>query len=362
MPADFQLLVKAVRKGETDLVRALLREEPALAAKPRLIVDAARTARSDVLRLLLERGADADAVYRGYRPLHALIQERPHGEGQDGVPQDRLRCLALLLEAGADPRSQAAFPPAGALLVAAFTGLAPFVDALLAAGVEPDGFAEAALGRAAAVERRLARDAAFATARDGGVLTALQCAAASRMGAADGRIRESLLRIAGALLDAGAEPNARVKAWSHEVDTAYFAASSHQLELFRLLLERGAEPTEALVSALWNATVPFAEAALAHGAGVDRAHSGGKPLLNDLIRWGQVEPALWLLEHGADANLADDGGWTAVHQAASRGNVRMLAAALAAGGERARRDHDGHTPLDVATERGRVRAIELLSR
>ena len=360
MALDLEQAVKAIRAGETARVRSELHDRPELASKARLVVDAARFARPACLRLLLQRGADPDAKYRGYRPLHALIQERPHGEA--GVVSDeRLRCLDLLLEAGADPRQQAAYPPAGALPIAAFTGLSPFVEALLAAGVSVDGFAEAALGRAGAVARRLARDPGFASARDRGVLTALQCAAASRMGRNDGRIRRGLREIATNLLDAGADPNAKTTAWSDEVDTVYFAASSHQLDVFRLLLDRGADPTAALPSALWNAPLEFAELAIERGAVCDRAISHGKPLLNDLIRWGQVKQATWLLERGASPNLADENGWTALHQAASRGNERMLVAVLDAGGDRDRRDAEGRTPLGVARRLKRLRSVRLLS-
>lgn len=357
---DLKLLVKAIRAGEIPPVRAALQDAPELVGRARLVVDAARFARSEVLGLLLRAGADPDARYRGYRPLHALIQEQPHG--QAGVVSDeRLRCLDLLLRAGADPRQLGAYPPANALLIAAFTGLSPFVDALLETGTPVDGFAEAALGRVAEITERLAGDPGFSIARDDGGLTALQCAAASRMGRDDGEIRTALHHIARMLLDAGADPNARTKAWSDEVDTTYFAASSHQRELFALLLERGADATEALSSVLWNAPIELAGLALEHGAAIDRAQSHGRPLLNDLVRWGQVRQVLWLLRQGASPNVPDERGWTALHQAASRANRRMLAAMLAAGGDRNRRNAKGRTPLDVARARGRDVAVEILS-
>jgi ankyrin repeat protein len=87
----------------------------------------------------------------------------------------------------------------------------------------------------------------------------------------------------------------------------------------------------------------------------------GKPLLNQLVRWGQVRPALWMLERGASPNLPDERGWTAVHQAASRGSERLLRAVLAASGDRRARDRSGSTPLDVARSRGRAKLVKLLS-
>jgi len=358
--SDVRPLLDAIRANDVAAARRLLDEDAALARHPRPVNAAAGSARPELLRRLLILGADPDARHRGYRPLHALIQERLHGESGDPAPE-RLECAALLLEHGADPELLGAYPPASALLVAAFTGIEPFVTLLREAGARVDGFVETALGRAGAVRRRLERNPGFATERTAGGLTALQCAAASCLGRGNARTARNLVDAARALLDAGADPNATVKAWSEEVDTAYFAASSRNLEMFRLLLARGADPTAALGSAVWNALESFSESALERGAEPDRATSNGKPLLNDLVRWGQVGPALWLLERGASPNVADDDGWTALHQAASRGNARMMGALLRAGAERARRDREGHTALDVARLRLQARMVEMLS-
>ena len=88
--------------------------------------------------------------------------------------------------------------------------------------------------------------------------------------------------------------------------------------MFNLLLERGADATDALSQAVWGAAYDLAVSALEHGAAIDRATANGKPLLNDLIRWGQIPQMTWMLEHQASPNVPDDRGWTAVHQAASR--------------------------------------------
>jgi ankyrin repeat protein len=113
-----------------------------------------------------------------------------------------------------------------------------------------------------------------------------------------------------------------------------------------------------LTPALWNGGLEFAEAALARGAAPDRAISEKRPLLNDLIRWGQLTQVFWLLEHGANPNLPDERGWTAVHQAASRGNERMWRAVLEAGGDLHRRDDTGDTPGDVAEMAGKTKLLK----
>ncbi len=323
-------------------------------ASDRAVLDAARAASTKTLAVLHKQGADLNGVWRGYRPLHALLQESPHkGEGRPSP--ERLACLDWLLSHGADPELLAAWPPARAIIIAAFVGEPEYVQRLRKAGAKIDGFAGAALGDRKLVEKALSKDSGFATARDSGGLTALQCAAGSRYPGA------KLFDIAQLLIEAGADVLARTKSWNHEVDAIYFAASRKNKPIFELLLQHGADPTEALTSSVWNSADDLSELALAHGAIPDGAMSNGKPLLNDLIRWGQIQPMMWLLAHEASPNVPDDDGWTALHQAASRGNERMLRAVLKAGGDVRRRDKLGHTALDVATIAKRGKLIPLLS-
>ena len=56
------------------------------------------------------------------------------------------------------------------------------------------------------------------------------------------------------------------------LDAVYLAASAKNKLLFELLLERGADATEALTPALWNAGLEFADAALARGADQGSRH------------------------------------------------------------------------------------------
>jgi hypothetical protein len=66
----------------------------------------------------------------------------------------------------------------------------------------------------------------------------------------------------------------------------YFAVNSGQAETFALLLERGADATAALTPAAWKPEPVFVGIALRHGARVNEADDDGRPLLNNLIRWG----------------------------------------------------------------------------
>jgi len=335
-----------VQSGEVAKLESALKKDPKLAQKAQLVVAAAQAARIGSLEVLLKRGADPNAVWRGYRPLHALIQERPHGETE--ASKERVRCLKWLLKHGADPELTGAWPQARAILVAAFMGSGPLVDALVDGGARVDVFTSAATGDLAAVRRALKKDPRTAQARDGEGVTVLQCAAASRMGRADAAVARKLLAIGKLLLEAGADPRDTARSWDHDIDAAYLTIGAHNAEMLELLLARGADATEALTSAAWTDAVGLGPIALRHGGDPNRAVSGGKPLLNDLVRWGQFTAALWVLEQGADPNRTDTEGWTALHQAASRGNPRMIQAIVDAGGDPARKDRNGHTPAEVA--------------
>lgn len=356
--ADIKKLIEALRAGDLVDVRVLVKRNPEAARSPQVSVEAGRLGWIEALDLLVKNGSDPNAMWRGYRALHALIQESPH-KGHDPVTASRVACLKWLLAKGADPEQLGAWPASRAIITAAFVGQPAYIEELRQAGAIVDGFVAAALGDLRRVEKALAKDRAFAVARDPGGLTALHCCAGSRLGAKN-KIKDTLLRVARLLLDQGADVKASVRSWSHNVDAVYFAVSSSQLELFELLIERGASATAALPATLWRDGFEFAELALRHGAKIDRAADNGKPLLNELIRWGQIKPVMWLLDHSASPNLADAQGWTAVHQAASRGNEKMMKALLLAGGDPFRRDRNGNTPLDVASAKRHPKLVALL--
>jgi uncharacterized protein len=334
-------LIEALRSGDLKRVQAALHGDPRAARQPRAICVAAGQAFLAAIKALVEGGADLNASWRGYRPLHGLIQTEPHEAGAT-PPRERLRCLDWMLKHGADPEQTGAWPPARAVIVAAFSGQAAYVDRLRRDG---DPFAAAALADQKLLERTIRKRLDFARERDAGGLTALQCAAGSRMPGPH-------LKTVQALIDAGADVRAKTKSWSHDIDAVYLAASAKKADVFEFLLSSGADATQALTPALWNGNEELAGLALAHGAVPDAAVADGQPLLNNLIRWGAFRQALWILKQGASPNIADERGWTAVHQAASRGNERMLKAVLEAGGDPARRDKEGCTPRDRASRDG----------
>lgn len=334
-------LLQALQDEDMTAIRAAVQADPAAVKIPRMIGVAAGRALLPAVQLLHKHGADLNAVWRNYRPIHNLMQSDPRVASEKPAPE-RLACLEWMLAHGADPELTGAWPAARALIVAAFVGEPAYVQRLRAAGARVDGFTGAALGDGKLVAKTLAARPGFARERDSGALTALQCAAGSRLPKTD------VLRVATLLLDAGADPNAQTRSWASTVDASYFACGAKNGALFELLLERGADATVAVGHAVWGKRYDLAERALAHGAEVDRATASGKPLLNDLIRWGQIPQTQWMLAHGASPNVRDADGWTAAHQAASRGNARLLKAVIEAGADLSQRDRSGRTPLDVA--------------
>jgi hypothetical protein len=192
-------------------MRKILKTDPEAAQGSRAIGAAAGMAWLDGLALLRKHGADINAIGRGYRPLHVLIQEEPHAD--HGKPSaERIACLKWLLKNGGATELEGGWPPARPLLTAAFTGVEEYIEILRTSGAKVDGFVHAALGDVKKVEKRLKEDAGFANARTSPRgTTALHCCAASRLKSGD------LTAVARVLLDHGADPNAMCQSWNHLV-------------------------------------------------------------------------------------------------------------------------------------------------
>jgi ankyrin repeat protein len=319
-------LKTAIRARDMAALKSALARAP-MPMATKAVGEAARMGWLAGLKLLTKHGAGVNSSYRNYRPLHALIQEKPH-EGGSSTPE-RVKCLEFLLENGADPQLQGGWPLASAIVIAAGVGEGAYVRVLKAHGASTGAnniFAAAALGDTTRVQKMLARLPSLATAREQGVMTALMCCASSRLGDGRPQTEAALVAIAEMLVEAGADVTATARSWAHDVEASYFAVSTGQREVLHILLDHGASATAALTTAVWRSDFDAADYLISRGADVNAARDNGKPLLNNLIRWGQFKPAKWLLTRGARADLTDDRGWTAVDQAISRGNKGMLEA------------------------------------
>jgi hypothetical protein len=176
VPSD---LVAAIRSGKIASVRAALAAAPEAARHPQGIGAAAGHAFLPALRLLHRAGADSNACWKNYRPLHNVIQSEPNEH--QAASKNGLACLDWLLAHGADPGLLAGWPAVRPLILAAFTGERAYVKRLLASRARQDGFTAAALGEVAALKAQLRRNPKLIHDRDGGVLTAFQCAAGPRL-------------------------------------------------------------------------------------------------------------------------------------------------------------------------------------
>lgn len=338
-------LIDAIRGGKLAAMRTAVKANPEAARHPKYMVEAGRSGSLSIIQVLHRNGSDLNASFRNYCAPSNLIQENAHAAANGKANPERPACLARLLENGADPEKLSAWPPARAIIIAAFVGQSEYVKSPRKGGAKIDGFAAAALGDVDLVEKTLRAAPGFVKAGDHASLTALQCAAGSRLPGAK-----------------GADVATEAQSWGHPIDAIYLAASAKNLPMFKLFLERGADAGNALTPALWNATLDFAEVALEYGGNPDRAVHEGKPLLNHLICRGRIPQTTWLLAHNANPDIADrENGWTAVHQAASRGNARIMQAVLDAGGDLGFRDKQRRTPIDIARLTRRDKLMPLMA-
>jgi len=188
----------------------------------------------------------------------------------------------------------------------------------------------------AGLEALLARDPTAAAARDEQGLSALMRAAYRGRGAEFDAIRAA---------DPPLDPWDRLlvgdtvglpapQAWSADGFTPlHIAAFAHNSGAIGALLDAGADP-DAIATASFARVTPLGTAAA----------------------FGANEVAVILLDRGAGADVTADHGFTPLHAAAANGNAELVRLLLAHGARSDAVAEDGKTPADVAADEA-IRAL-----
>ncbi len=280
---------------------------------------------TDVVEGLIDHGADVDArTTTGYTAL--LLAAR---EGDEAVSR-------ALLDAGADVNAVAG-DWTSALVVATIRGHVDYVDLLLSRGADPNiGPGYTPLHWAAGEWDTELNDLSNGVAEG------------NRWSIFGGLHAADRLRTVKALLDHGADPNARtnrtpgfgIKVKGHLGNITggtpfLIAARANDLAVMRLLLEHGADPFIPTA----NGTTPLMMAAgVGHEPGITRS-----------AELEAVEAVYLLVELGADVDAVNEAGDTALHGAAWRERADSIVQFLVdRGADMNARNHRNWTPLVIA--------------
>ena len=357
-----------------------------LPGRPLPLEGALRQRRIDVVRRLLEAGADPDHSRYADRPLLLRVQ-------RDQQIEEPAEYVAALIQARADPnvtdddrrtplmiaamrgsaRSVARLLAAGARIdavdragrsalwhAAQASGGASIIESLARHGADPDHLDERDVSPGCAAAQRELIDNLLAILQAGGTLGGCGRSRETLMVTAIGRDNAAMLR---ALIDHGIDPDTRDQ---HGTSLLEHAAYRYRLALVDLLLERGASPeTDVLGGRGLGTSHRFGEAPSRW-----RPPQGADPAISILAAaalGGYYEMVERLLAAGADPDRRMINGMSALHIAAvarpgTSDVARVVERIARAGADLTRSDDDGCTPLTHACRLNRVSQIEAYTR
>jgi ankyrin repeat protein len=323
-------LVNAIKNGTPDDVRAMLDEMPDYAVVSGqgdrgTLEEAIRAGRPEVVRILLENGADANlrTLFRG-KLWSPLAQAAAVGD---------LGLIRLLIAWGADPAAQGPMLLGTPLMAAVEAGQSAAARALIAAGADVnarDNWGRSALSLA--VER--GDEAMIALLREAGTVEPDEKERRMAIAAKRGDLTEVR-----ALLAAGADP---AKELPRREPAFGEAVLGGRTDILATLLGAGRPGPEAMALAMYRAAaLGHAEVIrllLASGADPDSG-DGYHTALSVAAEGGHKEVVRILLESGADPNRETDGP-SALASALASGDESIVAM-LREGG--ARKSFGGQT-------------------
>ena len=346
LPEGETILMTAARTGQPDLLRLLLDRGAALEAREKwygetALIWAVAENHADAAKALLERGADvnvrsADLKFPRRRTGQSVLALGSWTPLMYAARENALEAARALLASKADLN---ATDPDGAtaLVIAIINANYDFAALLLDAGADPNVVDnEAGMGPlyAAIDMHRLAIGHGRPNPRPSGRLDALD--------------------IVKRLLDRKADANAVLKApmFQRHHTMGDFAlakgatpfmraAKSGDVEVMKLLLAAGADPT---------ATMPNKATALMFAAGLGwRDGSPAAPSYDQGTPEEAVQAIALLLDRGFDINAANDNGETALHLAVTnRGAPEIVRFLIAKGANLKAQNKRGQTPLAAA--------------
>jgi len=297
-------LLAAAGRGSVETVKSLLAHGADVNARETrggqtALMWAVAEKHAEVVRELIGHGADVHARSKG--GFTSLLFAAQQGD---------LDSARLLIAAGADP-NEATPKDGSALLVAGASGHDTVAAFLVDHGADPN-------------------------AADGRGFTALHLAASL----------ENLLETVKALLQHGANPNARLakdppgrppEAISLIGATPILlAAQAGNVAAVRALVAAGADPQAATKE---NSTPLMVAAGV--GEFEDRRET-------TRTRSARLETAKLLVDLGADVNAVGENGWTALHGAAYTGSDSIIEFLVSKGAKMDVKDRFGQTPLSIA--------------
>ena len=360
MPRPYRALADAIAAGDSAALAGAIDRDPEAATHWKPIVDAAFAGRADMVRMLLAAGADPNVISgtaSRHTPLTRVTQHHATIPRHDG----HVEAVSALLEGGADPDLRAGPFDMEPLAYAAMAPHADFVAALARAGTTISIHLAAILLDHDRL-RSLLQDGGRVQAGDARGRKALDYVAWSGFWKTPGR---DALACASMLLEAGAgvdDGEEIVEGGEVFTATPLWRTLSWQRNypLAELLLQRGANPDNAVFSVTYQGAVEGCELLDRFGANWEHTFEGRTPLM-DLMYFKKPGGSVWLIERGVDVRATDAVGKTALHYAAAQGvRADYVERLLAAGADPRAKDSDGKTPLDYARERKRSKLIDLL--